>query len=73
MLTVTVLLSHGIFNNNQFSDPTNDSNNETQFVESALKNLFAMQSKIFKKLVKLSKKNPDDTLKQLDNIKINSL
>ena len=36
-------------------------------MEPALKNL---QTKIFKKLVKIIKKNPDSIMKQLDRIKI---
>ena len=39
-------------------------------MEPALKNLFMMQTKIFKKLVKIVKKNPDSIMKQLDRIKI---
>ena len=44
--------------------------NETIKMEPALKNLFTMQIKIFKKLVKIVKKNPDSIMKQLDRIKI---
>ena len=39
-------------------------------MEPALKTLFMMQTKIFKKLIKIVKKNPDSIMKQLDKIKI---